>query len=125
MMYFRQTLSDMSFKLLSSFLSREKVCCGTIFRAPNGEIAIDVRYLAPCTACRTIKEPISALAATMSTEDMLMDDLDSDSLETETEATKFSEEDSNLDADDEGFFDRPAVSPESGTSTPPPTMIST
>ena len=113
-------------KILHSFLLsryREKVCCGTIFRAPNGEIAIDVRYLAPCTACRTIKEPMSALAA--STVDMLMDDLDSDSLETETEATKFSEEDSNLDADDEGFFDRPAVSPESGASTPPPTMIST
>ncbi len=58
-----------------------------------------------------------------SQDDLLMDDIDSeetDSVETETEATKFSEEDSNLDADDEGFFDRPAVSPESGTSTPPP-----
>ena len=66
----------------------------------------------------------------LSTNDLLMDDNDSeetDSVETENETTKFSEEDSNIDADDEGFFDRPAVSPESGASTPPPlqTYLST
>jgi hypothetical protein len=106
---------------LLSITSRQKVCCGTIFCAPNGEIAIDMRYLTPCTSCgRTISAPIAAAA-----EDILMDDLDSEEAETETEATKFSEEDSNLDADDEGFFDRPAVSPESGSCTPPPLMIAT
>jgi hypothetical protein len=56
---------------------------------------------------------------------MLVDDFDSEEAETETEATKFSEEDSNADADDEGFFDRPAVSPESRSSTPAPLMIAT
>ena len=65
------------------------------------------------------------MPALQTSEDMLIDDLDSDSIETENEATKFSEEDSSLDADDEGFFDRPAVSPESGTSTPPPLMLVT
>jgi hypothetical protein len=57
------------------------------------------------------------LAPLSSQDDLLRDYIDSeetDSIETVTEATKFSEEDSNLDADDEGFFDRPAVSPESG-----------
>ncbi len=29
-------------------------------------------------------------------------------------------EDSSNEVDDEGFFDKPAVSPESGASTPPP-----
>jgi hypothetical protein len=58
--------------------------------------------------------------AAATADDLLMDDIDSEETETEPETTKFSEEDSNLDADDEGFFDRPAVSPESGASTPPP-----
>jgi Protein Family FAM60A len=81
-------------KLKFKFSFREKVCCGTIFRAPNGEIAIDVRYLTPCSSCRTIKEPMSGIG---STDDMLIDDdIDSDSVETENEATKFSDQDSNL-----------------------------
>jgi hypothetical protein len=58
--------------------------------------------------------------AAATADDLLMDDIDSEETETEPETTTFSEEDSNLDADDEGFFDRPAVSPESGASTPPP-----
>jgi hypothetical protein len=74
-----------------------------------------MRYLTPCSACRGIREP--------SAEDL--DDLDSDEAETETEATKFSEEDSNMEADDEGFFDRPAVSPESRSSTPGSMTIAT
>ena len=34
-----------------SFWKREKICCGTIFRAPNGEVAVDVRYINPCESC--------------------------------------------------------------------------
>ena len=47
----------------SLFLSffREQVCCGIIFRGPHGEVAIDPRFLKPCTTC-VLKEPLLPLA---------------------------------------------------------------
>lgn len=32
------------------FFFRETICCGTIFKGPNGEILVDTRFLKPCNA---------------------------------------------------------------------------
>merc|ERR1712179_163511 len=31
---------------------RKKVCCGTIFMGPFGEVVIDPRFLNPCRSCK-------------------------------------------------------------------------
>jgi len=49
---------DISPFLDMSFWKREKICCGTIFRAPNGEVAVDVRYISPCENCKKSKNPM-------------------------------------------------------------------
>lgn len=41
------------------FNSREKVCCGTIFKGPNGELLLDPSFLKPCrgriaASCRLV-----------------------------------------------------------------------
>jgi len=41
--------------------TKEQVCCGIIFRGPHGEVAIDPRFLKPCTTCK-LKEPLLPLA---------------------------------------------------------------
>jgi hypothetical protein len=121
--------------------TKEKVCCGVIFRGPHGEVAIDPRFLNPCTACKSIKEPLTPLptsnnnnssskqTADHDLEDMETDDSASISSGNEvavspmTSLRSASSNTSKLidEADDEGFFDKAVVSPsESGTSTPPP-----
>lgn len=47
--------------------AQEQICCGTIFRGPNGEIAVDSRYMPryPCGACKTLKEPALGAASSM------------------------------------------------------------
>ena len=47
--------------ILSLSFFREQVCCGIIFRGPHGEVAIDPRFLKPCTTC-VLKEPFLPLA---------------------------------------------------------------
>jgi len=42
--------------------TKEQVCCGIIFRGPHGEVAIDPRFLKPCTTCKSMKEPLLPLA---------------------------------------------------------------
>jgi hypothetical protein len=108
--------------------TKEKVCCGVIFRGPHGEVAIDPRFLIPCSTCKTLKEPLAPLPNTTNTdspsEDMETDDSASVSSANEGQTSSSSSAAGKLmeaEADDEGFFDKPAVSPsESGTSTPPP-----
>lgn len=39
----------------------EKICCGTIFKGPNGQILVDSRFLKPCNArvnssCKTVPQ---------------------------------------------------------------------
>jgi hypothetical protein len=36
---------------------KQKICCGFIFIGPNGEVAVDHRYLQRCEACKILKEP--------------------------------------------------------------------
>merc|ERR1712080_774049 len=36
---------------------KQKICCGFIFIGPNGEVAVDHRYLQRCDACKLLKEP--------------------------------------------------------------------
>lgn len=107
--------------------TKEKVCCGVIFRGPHGEVAIDPRFLIPCSTCKTLKEPLAPLPNTTNTdspsEDMETDDSASVSSanEGQTSSSSAAGKLMEAEADDEGFFDKPAVSPsESGTSTPPP-----
>lgn len=105
--------------------TKEKVCCGIIFRGPHGEVAIDPRFLNPCPApaCKILKEPLAPLTDNNNLENNSSGEVD---METDDSAsvssvgngaTRVMEE-----VDDEGFFDKPAVSPSesSGTSTPPP-----
>ena len=37
--------------------SRQQICCGSIMIGPNGEVAVDSRYLLRCEACMKLKEP--------------------------------------------------------------------
>lgn len=130
--------------------TKEQVCCGIIFRGPHGEVAIDPRFLKPCTTCKSMKEPLLPLATSNNNnnstcskikqtvdlqaadiEEMDSDDSASDhssgpSDETATSplSALVSAASSKLidEGDDEGFFDKAVVSPsESGSSTPPPT----
>lgn len=41
----------------SSLWKKHKICCGFIFIGPNGEVAVDHRYLQRCEACKILKEP--------------------------------------------------------------------
>lgn len=41
-----------------TFWKREKVCCGVIFKGPNGEVIVDPRFMKPCMFKR--KAPVSA-----------------------------------------------------------------
>lgn len=110
---------------LTLFLcSREKVCCGIIFRGPHGEVAIDPRFLNPCNSC---KEPLikDTSLTPLSSNNNFVEEMDSSTSETEDQQTNLQSSASAKlitdEVDDEGFFDKPAVSPsESGTSTPPP-----
>jgi len=36
---------------------KQKICCGFIFIGPNGEVAVDHRFLQRCDACKLLKEP--------------------------------------------------------------------
>lgn len=38
---------------------REVVCCGTIYKGPNGEVLIDPRFLKPCKARLAAYKPTS------------------------------------------------------------------
>jgi len=122
--------------------TKEKVCCGVIFRGPHGEVAIDPRFLNPCTACKSIKEPLTPLPTSVnnnnSSSKQTADSIDLEDMETDDSASissgnevaspmtslrSASNNTSKLidEIDDEGFFDKAVVSPsESGTSTPPP-----
>jgi len=116
--------------------TKEKVCCGIIFRGPHGEVAIDPRFLNPCTACKIIKEPLTPLAtptadnildaSSCADPDMDTDDNASVSSSNEISTSLGGASNKLLDeVDDEGFFDKAVVSPsESGTSTPPPSSDS-
>lgn len=147
--------------------TKEKVCCGIIFRGPHGEVAIDPRFMNPCHSCKSIKaqEPLAPIISSNednnststtstttensiskntnnnsaeSTSDVAVDDMETDTDSSSTisgsgpdlpmssssaAATALVHHHNKLvdGEDDEGFFDKPAVSPsESGTSTPPP-----
>lgn len=132
---------DISPFLDMSFWKREKICCGTIFRAPNGEVAVDVRYISPCEACKNSKNPVFPHLQRMREEEALAnasapvvkDDVPEPEVAPEVvpeedsepeapkreqgDAQKEEEEESSatelaMEVDDEGFFDRQAVSPE-------------
>lgn len=143
--------------------TKEKVCCGIIFRGPHGEVAIDPRFMNPCHSCKSIKEPLAPIISsndkintttTTTTEDSIKNNNNNSAAETSDVAVDDMETDDTDSSstisgsgpdlpmssssaaatalvhhhnklvdgeDDEGFFDKPAVSPsESGTSTPPP-----
>jgi hypothetical protein len=120
--------------------TKEKVCCGVIFRGPHGEVAIDPRFLHPCTACKSIKEPLTPLptsnnnnSSSKQTADHDLEDMETDDSasissgnEVASPMTSLRSASSNTsklidEADDVGFLDKAVVSPsESGTSTPPP-----
>lgn len=144
--------------------TKEKVCCGIIFRGPHGEVAIDPRFMNYCNSCKSVKEPLAPIISsnndnnttTTTTEDSIISknnsaaetsDVAVDDMETDTDSSSTisgSGPDLPLSSSsaaatalghhhhhnklvdgaedcDEGFFDKPAVSPsESGTSTPPP-----
>lgn len=121
--------------------TKEKVCCGIIFRGPHGEVAIDPRFLNPCYACKSLKEPLAPLSSNNNTKEASVEvdaDMETDDSASTTSNSTDSLQMSSADKlssstttttsaklvdgeDDEGFFDKPAVSPsESGTSTPPP-----
>jgi len=103
--------------------TKEKVCCGVIFRGPHGEVAIDPRFLHPCKICKDLKEPLTPVTPLQNESDQ--DDASSVSSNSAESASIGISSASNKmevdEVDDEGFFDKPAVSPsESGASTPPP-----
>lgn len=45
-MYFCSVL----YSLVLFCINREKICCGEVFKGPNGELLLDPRLLKPCTA---------------------------------------------------------------------------
>jgi len=122
--------------------TKEEVCCGTIFRGPHGEVAIDPRFLKPCYACKSLKEPLSPLPSTDNTskgatdvEDSMETESDSASVTSNTDTPSVESAASALSAlsavsaskivdetddGDEGFFDKPAVSPADNLSVSPP-----
>ena len=123
---------------------REEVCCGTIFRGPHGEVAIDPRFLKPCYACKSLKEPLSPLPSTENNskgatdvEDSMETESDSASVTSNTDSPSAESaanalsalsavsaskivSDGEQDDGDEGFFDKPAVSPPELNSVSPP-----
>ena len=110
---------------------REKVCCGVIFRGPHGEVAIDPRFLNPCNACKDLKEPLTPLSSSERDRQIETESDDASSVSSNSAestlgslAAAASSKMEVEEVDDEGFFDKPAVSPstESGTSTPPPSL---
>ena len=46
------------FYILNYFHFRQEICCGHIFIGPNGEFAVDHRYLQRCDGCKLLKEPL-------------------------------------------------------------------
>ncbi|CAH1800152.1 unnamed protein product [Owenia fusiformis] len=53
----RRKITPTKNKRYSSFLDmaiwkKAKVCCGTIFKGPSGEVLIDPRFIRPCNGCR-------------------------------------------------------------------------
>lgn len=127
---------DISPFLDMSFWKREKICCGTIFRAPNGEVAVDVRYIYPCESCKTSKNPVFPYMKYMRAEEALAPaplplnetvqepektaepekdhqevKIDQEKAEAEKEEEEASASELTMEVDDEGFFDRQATSP--------------
>jgi len=107
--------------------TKEKVCCGVIFRGPHGEVAIDPRFLHPCKICKDLKEPLTPLSSSdrqiETDEESSVSSNSAESTSLGTLAAAASNKMEVEEVDDEGFFDKPAVSPsESGTSTPPPSL---
>lgn len=49
----------------SFFLHRTEVCCGIIFKGPNGEVMVDTSLLRPCRKCKT--PPVAAACASSAT----------------------------------------------------------
>lgn len=67
------------------------MCCGTIYKGPNGEVLIDPRFLKPCKArlaaiCKTVPEPTSEEKA-----------LNSDSSSSKSDSSSDSSSDSGYD----------------------------
>ena len=102
-----------------------------IFRGPHGEVTVDERFIVPCAARLHRRNQ----------QQLTVDSTGEIDMETEDDSASVSSTNDNVtmssslgvastttatsklvdEADDEGFFDKPAVSPsESGTSTPPP-----
>ncbi|XP_025836912.1 SIN3-HDAC complex-associated factor isoform X2 [Agrilus planipennis] len=46
----RDNLPEISGFVDLDFWTKEKICCGVIFKAPNGEVLVDPRFLKPCSA---------------------------------------------------------------------------
>lgn len=58
--------------ILNCTIYREKICCGIIFKGPNGELLLDSRFLKPCDArlqmCKLRSSNNAAKAQTDGTE---------------------------------------------------------
>lgn len=121
----------------SNLWTREKICCGTIFRGPFGETVVDVSFLTPCSGRTTGSNGLRCLTSEMEAAKRLSEEVASAAqqhAEVAT-ATKVAAGDA---ADDEGFFDKNVASPsesslsarsdvcsgasESGTTSPPPNV---
>ncbi len=99
---------------------REKICCGTIFRGPFGEVVIDARFITPCAACCVVRP--ATVERPLTSKRIVLDDVDDDEEESrlvmDVDAAALTS--SGASDADEGFFDRPGTSPGacSGASSP-------
>jgi len=110
--------------VMSSFLDshywrREKICCGSVFVGARGEVAVDAKYYNPCEACvgsgkkpaASVDEDDLPLAARAKADRAAADRL---AREVRTGQKASSSNASTTSSDvDEGFFDRPVISPSS------------
>lgn len=54
---------------------QEEICCGTIFRGPNGEVLVDPKWLRPlCTMCNRSTQPPTPMETCKSEEISVFDD---------------------------------------------------
>ena len=54
---------------------QEEICCGTIFRGPNGEVLVDPKWLRPsCSMCNRSTQPPTPVEASKSEEISVFDE---------------------------------------------------
>jgi len=113
---YRNPSIDISPFLDMSFWKREKICCGTIFRAPNGEVAVDVRYISPCEPCRSSQNPVFKYLLRVREEEGLpqgdpfsYQNGQNTENPTDSHETKIAEPALRMETHDEGFYDKQAI----------------